>query len=108
MTAASITIWFICGVIWLAMTLWSVADRKRWAAIIYGVLCIGCFIGCGMACYNSTRTLDPATVIIVTDTNETETYEDAIIKHEACIVVTDKNGIEHFYPNDIDYIKKDK
>jgi hypothetical protein len=105
----AIAVWFICGVIWLVMALWSIADRKCWAAIIYGIICIGCFSVCGINIHQMrVETLEPGTVIIVSDTNETETYEDAIIKHEACIVVTDKNGIEHFYPNDIDYIKKDK
>lgn len=105
----AITIWFICGVIWLAMALWSIADRKRWAAIIYGVICIGCFVVCGINMHQMrTETLSPGTIIVISDTNETETYEDATIIHKTCVVVTDKDGTEHLYPNDINYIKKGK
>ena len=106
--AAVITIWFICGVIWLAMTLWSVAERKYWAAIIYGVICVGCLIICGINTHQMrTEVLDPGTVIIVSNSNETETYEDAIVEHKTCVVVTEKDGTEHLYSNDINYIKKD-
>ena len=109
MTAASIIIWFICSVFWLIMCIWAAIDHKPIAAIAYGLLMVLCFILTGASAYQfENETLYPATIIIVKDVNGTEVYEDAKISRRACYVVTDKDGNEHLYSTDVDYIRKDK
>lgn len=109
MTATLIIIWFICSIFWIIMCISAIVDHKPLAAITYGLLTILCFILTAVSAYKfKNETLDPTTVIIIKDVNETEIYEDATISRKACYVVTDKDGNEHLYSTDVDYIRKDK